>query len=94
MRVLKGYVYFNRPLVEALDSSRVDLFVSETDGKILIRPGEEFKLTVSSSGRSTFSARPFLRNYGIEGGFFPVEETEDGFVFSFRKPAGEDGSHD
>lgn len=89
VRILKGYIYFNRPLVEALDSPRVDLFVSAREGKILVRPGEDFKLTVAPSGRSTFSAGPFIREYDIEDGFYPVEETKDGYVFTYRKPGSE-----
>lgn len=84
VRVLKGYIHFNRMMTESLGVDRVDLFVDEGGGKVLVKPGSDFKLTISTAGRATFSAGPFLREYGIDEGFYPAEQKKEGLIFSIN----------
>ena len=84
VRVLNGYIHFNRIMTESLGGGRIDLFIDSDEGKILVKPGSDFVLTIGRSGRGTFSAGPFLRDYGIEEGFYPAHPSEQGLIFSIR----------
>lgn len=82
VRVLKGYIYFNRILMEAIATERVDLFVSEQGTEVLIRPGDDFKLCVGPSGRGVFAASLFIREHHLADGNYVAKATRDGFIIS------------
>ena len=83
IRVNKGYFFLNRVLVTELSCERVDLFMDPAETTVLIRPGNDFKLTLTTYGRATFSAAPFIHEMHIPDGFYPVEPHQEGLIFSY-----------
>lgn len=89
VRVNKGYFFLNRVLVSELSCERVDLFMDHAEKTVLIRPGNDFKLTLTSYGRATFSAAPFIHDMHIPDGFYPVETHQEGLIFSYDEDNGD-----
>jgi len=83
VRVNRGYVFLNRGLLEALKCECIDLYVNRGERSVLIKKGDDFKLTYTANGRATFSAATFLNDLGIPDGFFTAEKHEDGFLFVY-----------
>lgn len=83
VRVNRGYVFLNRGLLEALKCECIDLYVNRGERSVLIKKGDDFKLTYTANGRATFSAATFLNDLGIPDGFFTAVKHEDGFLFVY-----------
>lgn len=84
VRVNRGYVYFNKLLLDRIDCEMIDLYVNTNDKTILIKPGKDFKLTITASGRATFSAAHFINEFKIQDESYSARDYDGGVIFSYQ----------